>query len=41
MGEGAVRWSVWVWVRSDMGKVVGELGREQGWWLVLCEVYMF
>ena len=40
VGEGAVRWSDWGWVRSDTGKVVGELGGEQGWWLVLYEMYV-
>ena len=36
--RGAVRWSDWGWVRSDTEKVVGEL--EQGWWLVLFEMYV-
>ena len=40
VGEGVVRWSDGGWVRSDTGRVVGELGGEQGWWLVLCEMYM-
>ena len=40
VGEGTRRWGDWCWVVGDTGRVVGELGGEQGWWLVLCEVYM-
>ena len=40
VGEGTVRWGGWCWVVGDTGRVVGVLGGEQGWWLVLCGVYM-
>ena len=40
VGEGTVRWGGWCWVVGDTGRVVGELGGEQVWWLVLCGVYM-